>query len=128
MRSEYNEIEEMQKMVALFVAEREWSDFHTPKNLSINIAVEAAELMELFLWCTTEGSLDILTARRACVEDEFADVLIGLLAFANAAHIDIFKAFAHKLEKTKRKYPIELVRGKADKYTHYMQQKEDTKP
>jgi hypothetical protein len=50
-------------------------------------------------------------------------VLIGLLCFANAANIDVFKAFAHKLEKTKRKYPIEMVRGKSDKYTHYMELK-----
>ena len=128
MSNEHRKLQEMQKMVAEFVSEREWNDFHTPKNLSINISVEAAELMELFLWCTTEGSFDILAARRACVEEEFADVLIGLLAFANTAHIDIFKAFAHKLEKTKRKYPVELVRGKADKYTHYMHQKEDAKP
>ena len=118
----------MKQMVAEFVSEREWNQFHTPKNLSMDIAVEAAELMELFMWCATEASFDILEARRTDVEDEFADVLIGLIAFANAANIDIFKAFAHKLEKTKNKYPIEKVRGKSDKYTHYMKLKEEAKP
>src|ERR1700722_5261645 len=76
----------MQKMVADFVQEREWNQFHSPKNLSIDIAVEAAELMELFMWCTTEASNDIVTSRRTDVEDEFADALIGLIAFANATN------------------------------------------
>ncbi len=117
-------IDAMQQMVAEFVAEREWNQFHAPKNLSIDIAVEAAELMELFMWCTTEGSFEVLKERNQDVNDEFADVLIGLLAFANAAQIDIAKAFVHKLEKTKKKYPVETVRGRSDKYTHYMKNKE----
>ena len=117
-------IDIMQRMVAEFVAEREWNQFHAPKNLSIDIAVEAAELMELFMWCTTEGSFEILANRRNDVEDEFADVLIGLLAFANAANIDIAHAFAQKLEKTKKKYPVDMVRGRSDKYTHYIKNKE----
>jgi NTP pyrophosphatase (non-canonical NTP hydrolase) len=116
-------IAQMQKMVAEFVTEREWNQFHNTKNLSIAIAVEAAELMEHFMWCATEASGDVLKKNREAIEDEFADVLIGLLCFANAANIDVFKAFAHKLEKTKRKYPIEMVRGKSDKYTHYMELK-----
>lgn len=117
----------MQKMVADFVQEREWNQFHSPKNLSIDIAVEAAELMELFMWCTTEASHEILETRRTDVEDEFADVLIGLLAFANATNIDIFKAFEHKLEKIKAKYPVEKVRGRSDKYTHYMEMRAEHK-
>ena len=67
MNNEHNTIEQMQQMVAEFVSEREWNQFHTPKNLSIDIAVEAAELMELFMWCTTEASFDILEARRVDV-------------------------------------------------------------
>jgi len=127
MDNEHKALLHLKQMVAEFVSEREWEEFHTPKNLSINIAVEAAELMEIFLWCTTEASLDILETRRADVEDEFADVLIGLVAFANAAQIDIFKAFSHKLKKTKEKYPIEAVRGKSDKYTQYMKLKKESK-
>lgn len=117
-------IDTMQQMVAEFVAEREWNQFHTPKNLSIDIAVEAAELMELFMWCTTEGSFEVLKERWPDVEDECADVLIGLLAFANAAQLDLAQAFARKLEKTKKKYPVEMVRGRSDKYTHYAKKKE----
>jgi dCTP diphosphatase len=116
-------IAQMQKMVAEFVTEREWNQFHTLKNLSIDIAVEAAELMEPFMWCATEASGDVFAKNREAIEDEFADVLIGLLCFANAAKIDVFKSFAHKLEKTKRKYPVEVVRGKSDKYTTYMELK-----
>lgn len=110
MHNDHDTIARMQKMVADFVAEREWNQFHTPKNLSMDIAVEAAELMELFMWCTTEASFDLIQERCSEVNDEFADVLIGLLCFANAAKIDIFKAFEDKLEKTKRKYPVEVVR------------------
>jgi dCTP diphosphatase len=118
-----DKIAQMQEMVAEFVTEREWNQFHNTKNLSIAIAVEAAELMEHFMWCTTEASGEVFKKNREAVEDEFADVLIGLLCFANAADIDVFKAFAQKLEKTKRKYPVEVVRGKSDKYTHYMELK-----
>lgn len=114
----------MKQMVDTFVKEREWQEFHTPKNLSMDIAVEAAELMEIFMWCSSEESPELLMRRRTDVEDEFADVLIGLMAFANVAQIDIFKAFAAKLEKTKAKYPIEKVRGRAEKYTRYMVNKE----
>ena len=75
----------------------------------MDIAVEAAELMELFMWCSSEGSADIIKERRDDVEDEFADVLIGLLCFANVAQIDIYKAFAHKLKKTKDKCQYKLL-------------------
>lgn len=127
MHNEQKTFEFFKKMVAEFVSEREWDQFHNPKNLSMNLAIEAAELMELFMWCTTETSFEALEPHRAEVEDEFADVLIGLLAFANAAKIDIVKAFEHKLEKTKKKYPVEKVRGKSDKYTTYMQLKKEAK-
>jgi len=117
------EIIRMQQMVAEFVTEREWNQFHTLKNLSMNIAVEAAELMEPFLWCSTETSGDLMKEKREEIEDEFADVLIGLLCFANAAKIDTFKAFERKLEKTKAKYPVDVVRGRSDKYTYYRELK-----
>jgi dCTP diphosphatase len=111
----------IKKMVHAFVHEREWNQFHNPKSLSMNIAVEAAELMELFIWCTTEGSYDVLNAKRSDVEDELADVFMGLIAFVNAVDIDLAEAFAKKLEKTKQKYPIEKVRGKSEKYTEYVE-------
>lgn len=127
MSTTHNDLEQMQKLAASFVAEREWNQFHNPKNLSMAIAVEAAELMELFMWCTTEASQEVLKERQKEVEDEFADVLIGLLCFANVAQLDIQKAFIQKLEKTKRKYPVEIVRGKSDKYTRYLELKKESK-
>lgn len=128
MHGEQKTLKDLKKMVAEFVSEREWDQFHNPKNLSMNLAIESAELMELFMWCTTEASFNALEAHRTDVEDEFADVLIGLLAFANAAQLDVVKAFEHKLEKTKHKYPVEKVRGKSDKYTTYMSLKKEAKP
>lgn len=120
MNDIHSKLSEIKEMVGEFVREREWNQFHTPKNLSIDIAVEAAELMELFMWCTTEGSFDVVEKRRTEVEDELADVFIGLVAFANATNIDIAEIFAKKLEKTKKKYPIEKVRGRSEKYTQYI--------
>jgi dCTP diphosphatase len=110
---------QLKEAVATFVQEREWKQFHTPKNLSMAIAVEAAELMEFFLWCSGEGAFTILNERRHDVEDELADILIGLLAFANACDIDISTVFTKKLAKTKKKYPPEKVRGRPEKYTQY---------
>jgi len=123
MHDAQGDIAKMQHMVAQFVDEREWGQFHTPKNLSIDIAVEAAELMEIFMWATDAESVDLLKSRKADIEDECADVLIGLLAFVNAAQIDLISAFMQKLEKTKAKYPVEKVRGNAAKYHYYAHKK-----
>ncbi len=109
-------LEYLKNEVAEFVAEREWNQFHNPKNLSMDIAVEAAELMEKFLWCGREESREELAKNRQEVENEFADVLIGLLAFANDAQIDVVSAFEHKLASTKAKYPVGKSRGKSTKY------------
>jgi dCTP diphosphatase len=103
-----------------FVREREWHQFHSPKNLSMNIATEAAELMEHFLWCSTEKTDEVLQKNRAEIEDELADVLMGVCSFANASGIDLATAFERKLAKAKIKYPVEQCKGRSDKYTLYV--------
>jgi dCTP diphosphatase len=103
-----------------FVREREWHQFHSPKNLSINIATEAAELMEHFLWCDTHSALDVLENNRQEIEDELADVLMAVCSFANASSIDLAGAFERKLAKAKLKYPVEKCKGRSDKYTVYL--------
>jgi dCTP diphosphatase len=110
-------LQNLKDKVAQFVAERDWGQFHSPKNLSMDIAVEAAELMEKFLWVESADSLKEVDANRQEIEDELADILMGIICFSNVANIDIAKAFEHKLAKTASKYPVDKARGKATKYT-----------
>ena len=112
-------LQQCKEMVQSFVEERDWNKFHTPKNLSMDISIEAAELMEKFLWVDGELVYKKLKEERADIEDELADTFMALLCFANACDIDLAKAFVSKLEKTAQKYPVELVKGKSHKYTYY---------
>lgn len=100
-----------------FVQERDWGQYHSPKNLSMDISIEAAELMEKFLWLTTEESYEELEKNRQEISDELADVFFGILRFASVAKIDLASAFKHKLEQVGKKYPVEKAKGKREKYT-----------
>jgi len=107
-------VRELKALVARFVRARNWEQFHTPKNLSMGMAVEAAELMELFQWHDAEGSVALMTrprARRAAAE-ELADVLIYCLAFANRTGLDVADAVRAKLTRNRRKYPVRKFRGR----------------
>jgi NTP pyrophosphatase (non-canonical NTP hydrolase) len=97
-----------------FVAERQWEQFHSPKNLSMGLAVEAAELMEHFLWVDNETSRQVVgdAARLGEVADEMADVACYLLALSNTLGIDLSEAIQAKLIKNARKYPVEKCRGR----------------
>jgi NTP pyrophosphatase (non-canonical NTP hydrolase) len=110
-------IESLKNDVKKFIEDREWQQFHSPKNLSMAIVSEATELMDLFLWCENSASYDELEKRRQDVEDEVADVAVLLLAFCVRHNIDLSKAIAHKRIEAARKYPIEKCKGKATKYT-----------
>lgn len=110
-------LKQLREIAAQFVTERDWDQFHNPKSLSMNLAIEAAELMELFLWVTNAASFDALEKQRLDVEDELADVLLSMLVFANASKIDIAAVFEKKMEKIRKKYPIEKAKGRNVKYT-----------
>lgn len=112
-------LQQCKEMVQKFVKERDWNTFHTPKNLSMDISIEAAELMEKFLWVEDDAIYKKLEDERADIEDELADTFMALLCFANVCQIDLAKAFLRKLEKTAQKYPVEQVKGKSHKYTYY---------
>ena len=107
-------VRELRRMVERFVRERDWEQFHTPKNLSMGMAVEAAELMELFQWHDAEGSAALMTRPRArqAAREEVADVMIYCLAFANRTGIDVAGAIRSKLAKNRRKYPVRKFRGR----------------
>ncbi len=112
-------IAELKSRVLAFARERDWEQFHAPKNLSMALAAEAGELMEHFLWATPEQSLAIAKdpAKRGKIEDELADVVIYALEFANAAGMDVAAAIGRKMAQNAKKYPVEKARGRSDKYT-----------
>jgi dCTP diphosphatase len=110
-------IESLKNDVKKFIEDREWEQFHSPKNLSMALLSEAAEVMDLFLWCESAASYQELEKRRQEVEDEIADVAVLLLAFCVRHSIDLSSAIAHKRIEAARKYPVEKCKGKSTKYT-----------
>lgn len=99
-----------------FRKERDWEQFHTPKNLSVALSVEVAELLECFQWAK-DGELSELVAReRPAIEDEVADIAIFLCYLCHDLNIELDVAVRSKLEKNRQKYPISLARGTATKY------------
>ena len=109
-------IAQLKNAIGAVVKEREWQQFHTPKNLSMNLSIEANELMEKFLWLTTEQSIHEIDKNRQEIEDEISDVFLTILLLCNATKTDLSSAFLHKLEKIKKRYPIEACKGKPNKY------------
>jgi len=112
-------VAELRERVMAFAREREWEQFHSPKNLSMALAAEAGELMEHFLWTDAAGSAATAAEarKRPEIEDEIADVVIYALEFANVCRIDLAAAIEAKLAKNAQKYPVEKARGNARKYT-----------
>ena len=104
----------LRQAVADFVNDREWQPFHTPKNLSMSIAIEAAELMERFQWLTTEETQRAVQdpAERAAIADELADVLIYGLSLSNALDLDVSSAVLGKLQTNEHRYPVDEFRGR----------------
>ena len=102
-----------------FVAERDWDQFHSPKNLAMALSVEAAELVEHFQWLTEAQSQRLPPDKLAEVRDEMADVLVYLVRLADKLDVDLLAAAAQKIEKNALKYPADQVRGSMKKYTDY---------
>lgn len=109
-------LKELKDRARAFIAEREWVPFHSPKNLSMNISVEAAELMEKFLWLTTQESIGEVNKNRKEIEDELADILFSVLCFSNVTDIDLSTILERKMKEIGQKYPIEKSKGIATKY------------
>jgi NTP pyrophosphatase (non-canonical NTP hydrolase) len=101
-------IDELRDHVQRFISERNWDRYHTPKNLAMSIAIEAAELMENFQWLTDKQSFEILQDDEACAQvvDELADILIYCLSLANKIDINISTAILDKLSRNEERYPI----------------------
>ena len=112
-------IESLTEELAAFAAERDWDQFHNPKNLAMALAVETSELLEIFQWLTFVESQTLSEKQRGKVKEEVADVFIYLLRFCDKTGVDLLEAAQHKIEVNRKKYPAHQVKGKADKYTEY---------
>lgn len=107
----------IQQRIRQFRDERDWMQFHNPKNLAISISIEANELLEHFQWRSLEESEAYAAEAKEALSDEVADVAAYLIEFADNLGIDLQDAILRKLEKNAAKYPTEKARGNAKKYT-----------
>ncbi|HVU17106.1 MAG TPA: nucleotide pyrophosphohydrolase [Candidatus Didemnitutus sp.] len=112
-------VAELRERVMAFARERDWEQFHSPKNLSMALAAEAGELMEHFLWADSKASIETTRnpAKRTAIAEELADVVIYALEFANICELDLATAIGDKLAKNAAKYPVEKAKGRSEKYT-----------
>jgi NTP pyrophosphatase (non-canonical NTP hydrolase) len=108
----------LQKQLRVFTHSRDWEQFHTPKNLAVAIAVEVAELLEIFQWLSDAQASQITKSKKdmARIEEEIADVFIYVLRFADVLGVDLERISARKIAKNARKYPIRTAKGNAIKY------------
>lgn len=102
-----------------FAAVRDWDQFHSPKNLSMALIAEAAELIEHFQWLTEEQSMQLPPDKLDEVKHELADILLYLIRVADKLDIDLIEAAHHKVKLNEQKYPAKQVKGSAKKYTEY---------
>jgi len=110
-------LKELTDLLLAFVQERDWKQFHNPKDMAISLLLESAELLELTQWKNGRELQEAMEARRETVGDELADVLFWVLEIADHFQIDLAQAFQDKLRKNAEKYPVEKARGKSTKYT-----------
>lgn len=112
-------LEDLRRAISAFVQERDWEQFHSPKNLAMALSVEVAEIVEHFQWLTEEQSQNLSPEKLAEVREEIGDVMIYLTELADMLGIDPVEAARAKVVINGQKYPAELVKGKAVKYTEY---------
>jgi NTP pyrophosphatase (non-canonical NTP hydrolase) len=109
-------LNKLTKKIIDFRDERDWKQFHNPKDLSQAISIEASEMLEHFLWVSQEDSHEISQTKKEEIADEISDVFAYLLLLSDVIGINLENAFIKKLDKNKQKYPIEKAKGKAIKY------------
>lgn len=112
-------IQRLREMLRQFAAERDWDQFHSPKNLAIALSVEAAELLEHFQWMSDDESANLTPERLTQVREELADVLLYLIRLADKLDVDLETAARDKLATNAEKYPAEGVRGSSKKYSEF---------
>ena len=110
------DISKIQNQLSNFASERDWEQFHSPKNLSMALSVEASELVEIFQWLTLEESNFPDQKQLASIRSEVADIAMYLIRFCGVLEIDLERAIEEKLIQNGNKYPVELSKGSAKKY------------
>ena len=110
-------VAELRERVLAFVHERDWEQFHSPKNLAMALAAEAGELLEIFQWLTEEQSRSLPPEAHSAASDEVADVLLYLIRLADKLGIDPIAAARRKIVANAAKYPADKARGTSKKYT-----------
>jgi NTP pyrophosphatase (non-canonical NTP hydrolase) len=114
-----HEFESIRQKLRKFAEDRDWDQFHSPKNLSMALIAEAAELVEHFQWLTEEQSHSLKEEKLKEVEEELADIQIYLIRLADKLDINLLNAAEEKIEINEKKYPPEKVKGSSKKYTEY---------
>jgi len=114
-----DDIETFKQRLREFAATRNWDQFHSPKNLSMALIAEAAELVEHFQWLSEKESGELPPEKLAEVQTELADIMIYLIRLADKLDINLLRAVDEKIEINKKKYPVEKVHGSSKKYTEY---------
>lgn len=114
-------LDDLRKRVNAFVAERDWSQFHSPKNLAMAMIVEAGEVVEHFQWMTEEESRQLNDEQKEEVGQELSDTLVYLLRIAEVCDIDLIDAANRKIDQNAEKYPADKVKGSNAKYTTYQE-------
>lgn len=123
-----NDIERLTRLFIDFRNERDWSKFHTLKNLAMSLSIEVSELLEVFQWKDDKEIGDLIKSeKRYLVEEEVADIVAYLLMFCYEANIDIEMAVENKIKKNNKKYPIDKSKGNSKKYTEFQEEPYDEK-
>lgn len=112
-------MKDLRAAIGDFIAERNWEQFHSPKNLAMALSVEVSEIVEHFQWLTEEQSRNMPPEKLAEIKEEIGDVMIYLIELSEKLGVDPVEAAKAKVEINSKKYPAVLVKGKASKYTEY---------
>jgi NTP pyrophosphatase (non-canonical NTP hydrolase) len=121
MKKDVLDINKIKEASAKFVKEREWDKFNSPKNICMALSVEVAELTEIFQWLTEKESFDICNNQKKMkdIKDELSDILSYSIRLSNLLNINLNDAFWEKFKQNEEKYPLELSKGNALKYTEF---------
>jgi|SRR4029453_15022258 len=112
-------MELLKEKIREFARERDWDKYHSPKNLAMGVSVEAAELLEVFLWLTEDESKALTEEQLTNVKHEIGDVMIHLTNLADRLGLDPIECALEKVDLNRAKYPATVVKGSAKKYTEY---------
>ncbi|MGK5022915.1 nucleotide pyrophosphohydrolase [Janthinobacterium lividum] len=119
MNAPADSLTDIRARLRAFAEERDWDQFHTPKNLAMALSVEVAELMEHYQWLPTGAHAELDEAKRLGIRHELADVLMYLVRLADKSGVDLHAAVLEKMALNAQKYPAQQVRGDARKYSDY---------